>query len=244
MVDIKITFLSLLADVTQEEEFILSIDEKSSVKDIIEKLVLRYSKEFEKIILKSPGFLNKYIILGLNGEDDLSEKKATKNWYARHAEAEAKKDILSFSKRVGEGVGAGILVILFYVFYVVPQTSSTGFFTSKFGPVETFLVWVPTLLAVVTTVAKVVVGRKNMLRPFETFQMGLGAVGGVWLFVVFPFDFSHLADVLPDFLRFLLLWISNDVAKVLMAIGIIAFSAAAVYTATLYVFVRRELSKS
>jgi len=69
LVDIKITFLSLLADVTQEEEFILSIDEKSSVKDIIEKLVLRYSKEFEKIILKSPGFLNKYIILGLNGKD-------------------------------------------------------------------------------------------------------------------------------------------------------------------------------
>ena len=69
MVDIKITFLSLLADVTQEEEFILSIDEKSSVKDIIEKLVLRYGKEFENIILKSPDFLNKYIILGLNGKD-------------------------------------------------------------------------------------------------------------------------------------------------------------------------------
>jgi hypothetical protein len=174
----------------------------------------------------------------------LSEKKATKNWFARHAEAEAKKDILSFSKRVGEGVGAGILVILFYVFYVVPQTSSTGFFTSKFGPAEIFLLYVPAVFNVVTTAAKVVVGRKNMLRPFEAFQLGLGVVGGVWLFVVFPFDFSHLADVLPNFLQFLLLWISNDVAKVLMAIAIIGSSAAAVYIATLYVSVRRELSKS
>ena len=174
----------------------------------------------------------------------MSEKKATKNWFARHAEAEAKKDILSFSKRVGEGVGAGILVILFYVFYVVPQTSSTGFFTSKFGPAEIFLLYVPAVFNVVTTAAKVVVGRKNMLRPFEAFQLGLGVVGGVWLFVVFPFDFSHLADVLPNFLQFLLLWIFNDVAKVLMAIAIIGSSAAAVYIATLYVSVRRELSKS
>jgi len=173
----------------------------------------------------------------------LSEKKATKNWFARRAEAEAKKDSLSFSERAGEGVGV-LGVLLFLVLWVAHQTSSTGFFTSKFGPAETFLFYVPAVLGVVTPIAKVVVGRKNMLRPFETFQMGLGAVGGVWLFVVFPFDFSHLADVLPDFLQFLLLWISNDVAKVLMAIGIIGLSAAAAYSVMLYVFVRRELSKS
>jgi hypothetical protein len=173
----------------------------------------------------------------------LSEKKATKNWFARHAEGEAKKDILSFSARAGDAIGA-LVLLLFLLFWVVHQTSSTGFFTSKFGPAETFLFYVPAVLGVVRTVAKVVVGRKNMLRPFETLERGLGAVGAVWLFVVFPFDFSHLADVLPNFLRFLLLWISNDVAKVLLTIGIIGLSAAAVYTATLYVFVRRELSKS
>jgi len=173
----------------------------------------------------------------------LSEKKATKNWFARRAEAEAKKDSLSFSERAGQGVlvFASLLVLLFWV---VHQTSSTGFFTSKFGPAEAFLFYVLALIGVVTATAKVVVGRKNMLRPFETFGHGLSAVGSVWLFVVFPFDFSHLADVLPDFLRFLLLWISNDVAKILMAIAIIGFSAATVYTATLYVFVRRELFKS
>jgi len=174
----------------------------------------------------------------------LSDKKATKNWFARHAEVEAKKDIPSFSKRVGEGVGAGILVILLYVLYVVPQTSSTGFFTSKFGPAETFLLYVPAVLNVVTTAAKVVVSRKNMLRPLEAFGGVLFAVSFAWLLVVFPFDFSHFADVLPNFLRFLLLWISNDVAKVLMVLGIIVAPVVAIYTAILYVFVRRELSKS
>jgi len=172
----------------------------------------------------------------------LNETKETKNWFARHAEAEAKKDRLSFSERVGDVIGV-LVILLFIVFWVAHLTSSSGFFTSKFGPVETFLFWIPTVLAVVTTVAKVVVGAKNMLRPFETLEWGLDVVGGVWLLVVFPFDFSHLADVLPDFLRFLLLWISNDVAKVLLAIAIIGFSAATVYTAIMYVFVRRELSK-
>jgi len=69
LIDIKIVFLSLLTDVTQEEEFILSIEENSSVKDIIEKLILKYGKEFERTILDSPDLLSKYIILGLNGND-------------------------------------------------------------------------------------------------------------------------------------------------------------------------------
>ncbi len=104
--------------------------------------------------------------------------------------------------------------------------------------------YVSILLGAVGAAAKVVVGRKNVLRPFDTFQEGLGAVALVWLFVVFPFDFSHLADVLPNFLRFLLLWISNDVAKVLLALAIIVTPVLTVYTAALYVFVRRELLRS
>jgi len=178
-----------------------------------------------------------------SGEDDLTENKATKNWFARQVEGEAKKDRLLFSDRAGNGV-AVFAILLVLLFFVVHQTSSTGFFTSKFGPTETFLFYVSILLAAVGAAAKVVVGRKNMLRPFDTLQDGFGVVAFVWLFVVFPFDFSHLADVLPNFLRFLLLWISNDVAKVLMAIAIIAAPVLTVYTAVLYVFVHREMLRS
>ncbi len=173
----------------------------------------------------------------------MSENKAAKNWFARQLEGEAKKDRLLFSDRAGNGV-AVFAIFLILLFFVVHQTSSTGFFTSKFGPTETFLFYVSILLAAVGAAAKVVVGRKNILRPFDTFQEGFGVVASVWLFAVFPFDFSHLADVLPNFLRFLLLWISNDDAKVIMAIAIIATSVLTVYTAVLYVFVRRELLRS
>jgi len=64
------------------------------------------------------------------------------------------------------------------------------------------------------------------------------ALALVWLFVVFPFEFSYSADVLPSFLQFLLQWVSNDVAKAIMAIGIVAVPAVTVYIAALYVSVR------
>jgi len=71
----------------------------------------------------------------------------------------------------------------------------------------------------------------------------LGTVALAWFFVVFPFDFAYFADVLPSFLRFLLQWISNDIVRVLIVLGIIAAPIMAIYTTMLYVLVRKELSK-
>ncbi len=79
------------------------------------------------------------------------------------------------------------------------------------------------------------------MRPLDVVQVGLIFVALVWLFAVFPFDFSHLADVLPSSLRFLLRWISDGIARAIMAIGIIALPVIAAYTAALYVYVRRGL---
>jgi len=179
--------------------------------------------------------------MGFKGEHNLSDNKAIKGWFARRVNAEAKKDSIPLSKRAGNVVGV-VVCLLVLLFFALHQTSSTGFFTSKFGPAETFLFYVPALFSLAIGATKGFVGRKNVLRPFEAFQNGLFTVALVWLFVVFPFDFSHLADVLPDFLQFLLQWISNDIAKVLMAIGIVATPISTVYTAALYVFVRRKLS--
>jgi drug/metabolite transporter superfamily protein YnfA len=172
----------------------------------------------------------------------LSETKATENWFARRAEAEAKKDIIPYSERVGNiaGVVVGFLVVLYFVTH---QTSSTGFFTSKFDTLEMLLFYGSLMYGIVSTALKGVVGRKNLVRFFDVFGGIFIAVAIIWLFVVFPFDFAYLADVLPSFLRFLVQWISNDIARVLMVLGIIVALVMAIYTAILYVFVRRELSK-
>ena len=69
MIDVKINFLSLLADITKIKELNLSVQENSTIKQILEGLISKFGKNFENAILDSPDALNKYIILGLNGKD-------------------------------------------------------------------------------------------------------------------------------------------------------------------------------
>jgi len=172
----------------------------------------------------------------------LSATKATENWFARHAESEAKKDAIPYSERVGNIVGivVGFLIVLYFVAH---QMWSTGFFTSKFETSEMLLFYGSLMYGIVSTALKGLFGRKNLARLFDAFGLILVAIAITWLFVVFPFDFAYLADVLPSFLRFLVQWISNDIARVLMVLGIIVTLVMAIYTAILYVFVRRERSK-
>ena len=172
----------------------------------------------------------------------MGEPKATKNWFARRVEAEAKKDTLPYSERVGNIV-AVVVIILVVLYFAAHQMWSTGFFTSKFGSAEMFLFYASLLYGLVPTSIRGLVGRKNLARLFDVFGSVLFTITLVWLYVIFPFDFAYFADVLPSFLRFLLQWISNDIARVLMMLGIIVTPVMAVYTAILYVFVRKELSK-
>jgi len=69
MIDVKINFLSLLADLTKINELKLSVRNNSTIKEILERLVSKFGKDFERKILDSPDSLSKYIILGLNGKD-------------------------------------------------------------------------------------------------------------------------------------------------------------------------------
>lgn len=172
----------------------------------------------------------------------MGETKETKNWFARRVEAEAKKDTLPYAERVGNVV-AVVVIILVTLYFVAHQMGSTGFFTSKFGTLEKFLFYAVLIYQIVPTASRTVFGRKNLARLFEIFGSALGTVALVWLFVVYPFDFAYFADVLPSFLRFLLQWISNDIVRVLMVLGIIAAPVMAIYQAVFYVFVHRELSK-
>ena len=146
------------------------------------------------------------------------------------------------SMRAGEVVGV-IVISLFAWLWVAHQTSSTGFFTSGFGQAEAFLFYLALLFGLVPPVGRILVGRKNAVRPLTVLTMVLFIVADLWLLWVFPFDFSHLADVLPDSLRFLLQWITDDIARVLMSIAIVGASIGAASIAVLYVPVRRELSK-
>ena len=167
----------------------------------------------------------------------MSEIKS-KGWFARHAEKEAKKDVMKLSERAGEIIGI-FCILLILIFFIIHQTSSTGFFTSKFGQLEQFLFYGSLAFGIIPNIGKIIIGRKNTIRPLEAFGAIFSFIALVWLLQVFPFDFNHLTDILPEFLRLFTIWISNDIAKIFMMIGIIGSFVAALYITALFVSIHR-----
>ncbi len=165
--------------------------------------------------------------------------KAIKSWFSRLVEKEVEEyDVIPYSERV-TSIAIVVVFPLIVLYFVAHQMWSTGFFTATFGTLEMLLLY-GSLIAWIVTGALEGFGRKNLSRDFDAFGgLIFVTVGIAWLFVVFPFEFAYFADVLPDFLRFLVQWISNDIARVTMVLGIIVNLVAAVYSAISRVFVRK-----
>ncbi|MCW3974949.1 MAG: hypothetical protein NWE86_01745 [Candidatus Bathyarchaeota archaeon] len=166
-----------------------------------------------------------------------------KDGFTRHAESEAKKDIMKVSERAGEVIGIFCILILL-VFFITHHISSAGFFTPKFGSLEQFLFYGSLSFGIITSVGKIIVGRKNVIRPLDAFGAIFSGIALLWLLNVFPFNFSHLSDILPDSLRVIIMWISNDIAKILMILGIIVSFIVAVYMIALYISIRQLNSQT
>ena len=69
MIEIKIFFLSLLADITGIEEIIMSFVDNSTIKDVLKELNLKFGKDFKNILMNTPDLLSKYVLIGKNGKD-------------------------------------------------------------------------------------------------------------------------------------------------------------------------------
>ena len=167
----------------------------------------------------------------------MSEIKS-KGWFARHVEKEAKKDVMKLSERAGEIIGI-FCILMLLIFFITHQTSATGFFTTKFGQLEQFLFYGSLLFGIIPNIGKMIIGRKNAIRPLEAFGAIFSGIALLWLLHVFPFDFTHLTDVLPEILRLITIWISNDIAKIFMIIGIVGSFVTALYIIVLYVSIHR-----
>jgi hypothetical protein len=172
----------------------------------------------------------------------LNETEATEDWFSR-GKAEADKGIPN-NERVA-GIGFFFLgSVLMVLYFAAHQMWSTGFFTAKFGTIEMIMLYGSWVCWIITAGLEGVLGQRLLSRLFDTFGgIIFIAVATAWLLVVFPFEFAYFADVLPDSLRFLAQWISNDVARVVMVLYIIAMGAAAVYAPIAYKFVRIKRPK-
>ena len=164
-------------------------------------------------------------------------------WFDGHAGKEAARDRLRPSERVGQLAGM-VIALLVAVYFTVLYSSSSGFFTSKFTTADAVLFFGIAFLGVIPGLVRAVIGHKNVIRPLDVVLSISMLVAAAWFLSTFPFDFSHLADALPSSLQFLISWISDGLAKMLMAVAIIASIFIILYTTLLYLAVRRKLTGS
>ncbi|MFX0147335.1 MAG: MoaD/ThiS family protein [Candidatus Hodarchaeota archaeon] len=69
MIEIRIYFFSVISDVTNKDELKLTIEEESTVKEVVDKIIQYFGKKFRELILKNPNEINDYIIIAKNGKD-------------------------------------------------------------------------------------------------------------------------------------------------------------------------------
>jgi hypothetical protein len=167
--------------------------------------------------------------------------KETVSWFAR-AKAEADKGVPR-NERVF-GIGLVVFSVLMLLYFVAHQAWSTGFYTEKFGALEMIMLYGFWAFWITTAGLEGVLGLRLLSRIFDAFGGGVFiTISLAWLLVVFPFEFTHFADVMPESLRFIVQWISNDVARALMAIGVIVFAGLVIYMPIGYKFVEIERFK-
>ncbi len=119
------------------------------------------------------------------------------------------------------------------------QIWSTGFFTSTLGTAEMIMLYGSWIAWIITSGLEGVLGQRLLSRLFDTFGgIIFIALATAWLIVVFPFDFTYFAVMLPDFLRFLVQWISNDIARILMVVYTLAMGIAVIYAPIGFKFIR------
>ena len=137
-----------------------------------------------------------------------------------------------------------VVSISMMLYFAAHQVWSTGFFTTAFGSVEAIMLYGNLTAWAVTGFLEGVLGQRLLSRLFDVFGgIIFITISLAWLTVVFPFNFAYFADVLPDFLRFLVQWISDDIARGLMVIGVIVFTVVAIYSPVAYRFMSKERFK-
>ena len=167
--------------------------------------------------------------------------KATESWFSR-GKAKADKGIPHGDRVVG--IALVVISVLMGLYFIAHQTRPTGLFTEAFGTAEALMLYGSLVFWVVSAGLEGILGRRLLSRLVEVFGgLILATFATAWLLAVFPFEFANFADVLPESLRFLVQWISNDIARVLMVLGVVVYLGAAAYCPIAYGFVDKRRFK-
>ena len=122
---------------------------------------------------------------------------AESSWTESIAKREAARDVM----RNGERVGEAFAILFFYLvilFFVVNQVDDTGFFTTGFGSTEMVLFYGGLIFGMIAPILRLILGRRNKVRPVELISNGFFVIAASYLLSVFPFDFAHFQSLSVD----------------------------------------------
>jgi hypothetical protein len=117
-------------------------------------------------------------------------------------------------------------VLLTVAFFAAHQALSTGFFLAGFGSTEAALFYGSILYGIIVTNTAVFGLKEDRALVLDLIGGILWTVATVWLYLVFPFDFSNFAAVVPWPLQLMFSWVTNGIARiiwVLLVLGSAAF---------------------
>lgn len=157
------------------------------------------------------------------------------NWYSR-GKREAEKGV----PRADYVTGILLFIVsgLFLSYYIAHQVKSTGFFTSSFETAEMILLYGSLVFWMATSSLDGIFNRRLLSRLLDSCGgIIFASISFAWLFFTFPFEFAYFADLLPESLRFLAQWISNEIARIILVIGFVFHLGAAIYSPIAYKFV-------
>jgi hypothetical protein len=138
------------------------------------------------------------------------------------------------------GLYTVVLMLLLLIFFAYHQWKKTGFFTDNFGTVEMIALYVPILISMVPPIQRAIQGRINPARPLEAISDLSMAIGSIWLWNHFPFNFAHLADPFPAAMHFAFAWITNNVGRFILLLQIVIGFISALGTTASYISERRK----
>jgi hypothetical protein len=175
-------------------------------------------------------------------EETVITTKKEGAWFREMIDKEVKNDRIEGGALYGE-IAALILMSALLAFFVTHELRDTGFYTDEFGALEKSLLFGAGGFAVFLIALRVVVRRKNVIRPLDFASMILFVVAHIVLLSVFPFDFAYVGDALPGYLAWAVDWISDDMGAILLALGVIGGTVGSVFIAVIFVHVKKRLDE-
>lgn len=155
---------------------------------------------------------------------------------------ETKNDKIVGGALFGE-IAALVAISAIPACFVTHELRDTGFYTDEFGPLERSLLFGAGGFAVSLIALRIVVQRKNMIRPLDFASMMMFVVAHVVLLAVFPFNFAYVDDTLLGYLSWTVGWIADDFGAILLALGAFGGAIGATFIGVIYVHVRKRLKE-